>query len=95
MSDPFKNPDQFGAQLGGVKYTPAAQGRPQAIDRPSNWREMSAVDQRVWTHQQQRLQQAADSKAAAARLPPKPSNWEKYSATEKRCWMLQAQAGAR
>jgi hypothetical protein len=59
MSDPFKNPDQFGAELGAVKYTPAAQGRPQAIDRPSNWGQFSVTERRAFQLEEQRLQQAA------------------------------------
>jgi hypothetical protein len=95
MSDPFKNPDQFGAELGGVKYAPPAQGRPPAIDRPSNFDKFSVTERRAWQLEEQRLQQVADGKAALAKLPPRPANWGAYSAIEKRSWMLQAQAGAR
>jgi hypothetical protein len=62
MSDPFKNPDQFGAELGAVKYTPAAQGRPQAIDRPSNWGQFSVTERRAF--------QAVDAGQVATHLFP-------------------------
>jgi hypothetical protein len=65
------------------------------IGKPDRWNQFSVTERRAWQLEEQRLQQAADSKAALAKLPPRPANWGAYSAVEKRSWMLQAQAGAR